>query len=65
MKVFEKKNFSFYQKKPFVIFEIENFLNENEFKILKNNFPSEINFPPKEDNSKEILSKIIKITRRF
>ena len=57
MKLFETKNFSFYQKKPYVIFEIENFLDENEFQILKNNYPAKNYFPTKEDNSKETFSK--------
>ena len=56
MKLITKKNFSFHCKKPFYIFEIENFLDEKTFKKLKNSFPSEDNFPNnKTKDSKEIF----------
>ena len=45
MKKIKKNNFSFFIKKPYVIFEIENFLDKETFEKLKYSFPSEINFP--------------------
>ena len=36
-------NINFYKKTPYFIFEIENFLSDNQYNILNNNFPNPSN----------------------
>ena len=57
MKFLDKKNLSLYIDKPFIIFEIENFLDNKDFDILKKTFPGTNYFQAKPDDSKEIFNK--------
>ena len=50
MKNISKKNFTFFVNKPFTIFEIDNFLPEEEFLKLLHSYPSESNFKTEVDN---------------
>ena len=57
MKNITKKNFSFFIHKPFTIFEIEDFLPDDEFSNLLNSFPSETNFNTEVNNIKTFSNK--------
>ena len=57
MKNISKKNFSFFIDKPFTIFEIENFLPDDQFLNLLHSFPSEANFNTEENNIKTFSNK--------
>ena len=50
MKNICKENFSFFVNKPFTIFEIDNFLPEEDFLNLLHSYPSESNFKTEVDN---------------
>jgi hypothetical protein len=59
MKNFTKKNCSFYTDKPFTVFEIDDFLPEEQFKSLVNSFPDKKLFNGTEDqtSNRQLTSK--------
>lgn len=50
MRSYNKNNFSFFKKKPYLIFEIKDFVEQDKFKILKKSFPDKKYFIDSEDN---------------
>lgn len=50
MKSLNKENFSFYKKKPYLIFEIKDFIEKDKFEILKKSFPNKKYFIDSEDH---------------
>ena len=65
MKKIIKNNFSVYIHKPFTIFEIEDFLPDEQFFELLNSFPAETNFQTETNNIKTFSNKSEQDTDNF
>ena len=65
MKNICKENFSFFVNKPFTIFEIDNFLPEEDFLNLLHSYPSESNFKTEVDNIMTFSNKSEKDKNNF